>query len=308
VAGAAAGPRDREVGLGPPVDGQRAWATAGLLGVALVWGTTFSAVKDALDAMPATDFLAIRFTVATAVMLALRPGTLRHLDRNSLRDGVGLGVLLGGGYLAQTVGLERITPGVSGVLAGLVVVLAAVVAVAFRLIHTTRWVWSALGLGGLAVAVLALPDDGLGAGEALTVLAALVLAGHLVAFARRSDVHDLWTLTVVQLLTAATILAVLAAPGGITTPPDLGVWVDVAIAAVLAMAVSYVVQTWAQRRLSPTRVGVLLAAEPAFAVLVAVLVADEVLSWQLLLAGALVIASMIVSELGSHRDDPVAAA
>ena len=227
VAGAAADPRDHEVGLGPPVDRQRGWAVAGLIGTALVWGATFSAVKHAVTAMPATDFLAIRFTLAAVVMLALRPGSLRRVHRRTLRHGIPLGILLALAYLAQTTGLERTTPAVSGVLTGVLVVLVPFVAAAILRTPLPRLVWGALATAAIGVAVLASRGAGLGTGEGLTLVAALVLAGHLVALAVSSEAHDLWALTVVQLLTAATVFAVLAAPGGIVAPPDLGVWGDV---------------------------------------------------------------------------------
>lgn len=301
MAEAAAGPLDHDVGLGPPVDRQRGLAIAGLLGVSVVWGSTFSAVKHAVEAMPTPDFLATRFTIAAAIMLALRPGSLRHVHRVTLRHGVPLGLLLGAAYLAQTLGLEGSTAAVAGILTGVLVVIAPFVAAPIVRTRITARVWAALLLGGVAVGVLAVGQAGLRAGEGLVLLGAALLAVHLVGFAACAEVHDLWTLTVVQLLTAATLLAAIAAPDGITAPRDAGVWGAVLLAAVLATAVAFMVQTWAQRRLSPTRVGALLATEPVFAVAVAVWLAGDVLTWQLALAGGLVVTAMVLAELGSAR-------
>lgn len=300
MAGAAAGARDHEVGLGPPVDGQRGWATGGLVGIALVWGASYTAIKDAVEKMPATDFLAVRFTLAAAVMVALRPGSLRHLDRGTLRHGIGLGVCLAAAYLTLTAGLERTTPAIAGLLTALLVVLAPLVAAATVRAPLGTGAWLALAIGALAIGALAI-GPGLRVGEGLTLLGVLILAGHLVALAMCSDLHELWALTVVQLLTAATLLAGLAAPGGISAPPDLTVWGTVVLTAVLATAVAYVVQTWAQLRLSPTRVGVLLAVEPLFAVLVAIWLADELVTWHLVAGAALVVAAMIVTELAASH-------
>ena len=301
MAGAAAAARDHEIGLGPPVDRQRGRATAGLLGIALVWGASYTAVADAVEKMPATDFLAIRFTLAAVIMVALRPGSLRRIHRATMRHGIGLGVGLGAAYLAVTVGLERTTPAVAGVLTGLLVVIAALVAAATVRTPISGGTWVSLGIGSLGLAAIALREPGLGVGEGLILLGTLVLAGHLVALAVCSEQHDLWALTVVQLLAAATVLAVVAAPGGITTPPDLAVWGTVLLTAVLATAVAYVVQTWAQRRLSPARVGVLLATEPVFAVLVAVWLADEVVTWHLIVGGALVVEAVVLAETDAGR-------
>jgi drug/metabolite transporter (DMT)-like permease len=302
VAGAAAGSGDHDVGLGPPVDRQRGWATAGLVGIALVWGATFSAVKDAVESMPSTDFLAIRFTLAAAAMIVLRPSSLRRVHRATVGHGVGLGVLLAAAYLAQTVALESISAGTAGVLTALLVLLAPLVgAITVRTPVPAR-VWAALVLGGAGLAVLATRSGGLGTGEGLTVLAAAVLAGHLVALAAVAERHDLWALTMVQLVTAATVLAVLAAPAGITAPPDASVWRDVLVASVLAIAIALLVQIWAQRRLPPTRVGLLLASEPVFAVLLAWTLAGEVVTWQVAAAGALVVAAVLIVELSANGE------
>jgi len=59
-------------------------------------------------------FLAVRFTVATLVMFALRPTCLRGMTPQGLRRGAGLGVVLGVGYITQTYGcvlLRRRYPG-----------------------------------------------------------------------------------------------------------------------------------------------------------------------------------------------------
>ena len=56
-----------------------------------------------------------------------------------------------------------------------------------------------------------------------------------------------------------------ASPGGITMPPDLSVWGTVVITAVFATALAFVVQTWAQKLVSPANVAVVLTMEPVFA-------------------------------------------
>jgi drug/metabolite transporter (DMT)-like permease len=274
----------------------------GLLAVALVWGATFSAIRHAIEAMPTTDFLAVRVTLAALVMLALRPSTLLRVRAATLRHGVALGVLLAAAYLTQAVGLETTTAGVAGVLTGLVVVLAAVVAAAVARAHVPARLLAALGLGAVGVGILAARSAGLRSGEVLVLVGALVLAVHLVVLAQVAELHDLWTLTAVQLVTAATLLAALAAPDGIVAPPDLGVWGDVALAGVLATAGAYLVQTWAQRRVDPARVGLLLATEPAFAVLVAVWLAGESLTWPLVLAAVAIVAAVVVVELRSPAE------
>ena len=50
-----------------------ALATAALLGTTAAWGSTFFLIKDLLDRVPVTDFLAVRFAMATVAMFLIFP-------------------------------------------------------------------------------------------------------------------------------------------------------------------------------------------------------------------------------------------
>lgn len=77
-------------------------ATCGLLAMTAVWGSTFVLIKDVLNRMPVADFLAVRFTVAALVMLALFAKPVMQLGRAQLWRGLLLGGVYGAGQLLQT--------------------------------------------------------------------------------------------------------------------------------------------------------------------------------------------------------------
>lgn len=289
------------VGLGAPSDRHRGLAVAALLGVTIVWGSTFVVVKDAIERMPAMDFLAVRFTLAAAVMVALRPVALRHVRRSTLRHGVVLGLVLGGAYIAQTLGLVRTTPAVSGFLTGLFVVLTPLFGALLLRRRPSGPVWLAVVIATAGLALISLRGVAFGVGELLTLVCAVGFALHILGLGEWATRHDLWALAIVQLVTAATLCAVAAAPGGIAAPPDWPAWGAVLLTAVLATAVAYAVQTWAQRRLTPTRVALVLTMEPVFAGVFAVWLANENLTWQLAVGGLAIVAAMYVAELGDRR-------
>jgi drug/metabolite transporter (DMT)-like permease len=54
-----------------------------------------------------------------------------------------------------------------------------------------------------------------------------------------------------------------------------------------------VVQTWAQRFVSPTRAAIIFAGEPIFAALFAVLLGGETLTLQQIVGGALIVVGML---------------
>src|ERR1700730_10470813 len=91
-------------------------AELALVGVTIIWGTTFVVVKDVLADISTLIFLALRFAVATIVMLLIYRGALR---RNAIGPGLLAGTLLFTAYVFQTLGLELTTPSKSAFLTSL---------------------------------------------------------------------------------------------------------------------------------------------------------------------------------------------
>src|SRR5689334_3076190 len=97
-------------------------ATGALLVATAVWGATFVTVKDALAASDVFTFLALRFGVGAIAGVVLSAALRERRARSLLKPGLGLGVLLFGGYALQTLGLETTTPARSAFITGLTVI------------------------------------------------------------------------------------------------------------------------------------------------------------------------------------------
>ncbi len=280
--------------------GRSRLAVWSLLLVTALWGSTFVVIKRAVARMPVADFLAWRFVLATAVMMVIRPRALLGLGRQGWWRGSLLGLALGGGYIAQTYGLRYTSAAISGFITGMFVVFTPILG-GLLLRHRIG------GRTGLAVvaaaaglAVISLTGHGLGVGlgVGLTLVCAFAYALQLVGLGEWAADHDPFALTTVQLLVVAVLTVVVALPtGGLGPPPDLYVWLAVAFTAVLATSLAFVIQTWAQRLMSATRTAIVLTMEPVFAGLTAFL-AGESISWRVPVGGALVIAAMLLVELG----------
>jgi drug/metabolite transporter (DMT)-like permease len=166
-------------------------------------------------------------------------------------------------------------------------------------VPAAAWVGVTLATGGLAL--ISLRGLSIGTGELLTLVCAFAYAVQLVGLGEWSARHDPYALAVVQLATV-TVVSVLAALGDrqLVAPPDGGVWAAVLVTSILATAVAFLVQTWAQSFMSATRAAVVLTMEPVFAGLAAV-AAGERLDWRVPAGGALVLAAMYLVELGPRR-------
>lgn len=273
-------------------------ATLALLGVTAIWGSTFVVVKDAITELPVTDFLTWRFGIAALVMLALRPRAIAGLSPAGRRAGLIVGVALAAGYLLQTLGLQHTSAAVSGFITGMFVVLTPLGAAVLLRARPSGMAWAAVALATIGLGMLSLKGTSLGYGELLTLGCAVAFALHIVGLGQWAPRHDAYGLAVVQLLTTAAICAAVAAPGGLAVPRTSSVWIALAITAIGATAVGFVVQTWAQSVLSPTRAAVIMTMEPVFGGLTAVLVAGEVLTGRIMIGAVLVIAAMVLTEVG----------
>ncbi len=282
-----------------------------LLAVTAVWGSTFIVVKDAIGRMPVTDFLTWRFGLASVAMLVLRPRAVFALPPAGLRAGVLLGTALGAGYLLQTLGLQTTPAAVSGFLTGLFVVFTPLGAAAVLRTPPPALAWVAVGVATVGLGLLSLRGGATGAGSAgiasigtgelLTVACAAAFALHIVGLGRWASSFDAYALAVPQLLTTTVLCGVVALPGGLASPPDAGVWGALALTALAATALAFVVQTWAQAHLTPTRTAVVMTMEPVFSLGFAVALAGEALTGRTLAGAALVLVAMLLTELGPRH-------
>lgn len=278
------------------------WLAVGaLLGVTMVWGSTFVVVKDAIERMPVLDFLAWRFAIAALAMLALRPRAIARLGSAGRREGLWLGLALGAGYVTQTYGLAHTSASVSGFITGLFVVFTPLLAALLLRRAVGRVAWSAVGVATVGLALLSLHGLAIGFGEALTVLTAVAFAAHIVGLGEWSAGRDPVGLAVVQLLVVVVLCAAPAVATGLTAPPDAGVWGALALTALAGTAAAFLIQTWAQAHLTPTRTAVVLTMEPVFAGVFGVLVAHDRFGPRTAAGAVLVLVAMLLVELGPRR-------
>jgi drug/metabolite transporter (DMT)-like permease len=276
-------------------------ATLTLLAMTACWGSTFFLIHDLLDRVPAVDFLAVRFAIASAAMLLLAPRAVARLEPRLRRHALVLGALYGVAQILQTIGLGHTPASVSGFITGMYVVCTPLLAAAILRTRITRLTWAAvvLAVGGLGV--LTLQGFSVGYGETLTLLAAILYALHIVGLGAWSRPSDAIGMSILQCLVITAIAFVAAVPGGITLPDRAGDWLSVAYMALFAGAAALLGQTWAQAHLPPTRSAIIMSMEPVFAAFFAVLLGGESVTSRMLLGGVMVLTAMLVVELVPRR-------
>ncbi len=280
-------------------------ATLALLAVTACWGSTFFLIKDLLDRLPVLDFLAVRFLIATVTLCVLFPRALGRLSVAARKQAAVLGLLYGVAQILQTARLAHTPARVSGFITGMYVICTPLFAAPLLRQRIGLATWGAVLLAVSGLGVLTLSGLSVGYGEALTLVAAMLYALHIVglgAWSRAEDAIGMTIgMTIVQLGVITVVCFTVTAPDGITLPDRSGDWASVVYMAVFAAGLALWFQTWAQAHLPPTRSAIIMSMEPVFAALFAVLLGGEDATLRMLVGGSMVLAAMLIVEIAPRR-------
>jgi drug/metabolite transporter (DMT)-like permease len=266
-----------------------------LLVVTAVWGWTFVLVKDAVTQYPTLPFLQIRFALAFVVIALL---VRRVPTRRELQVGAVIGAVLAAGYVAQTAGLTLTSPGNAGLITGLFVVLTPLLNRLFGMpIHW--WTWSAAAVSLVGLVLLTGGPSGMNAGDLLVLLCAALFALHIVFLGRWSPGTSSAALALVQM----GMCTLLFSAGGTWSlrAPNASVWFAIVITGLFASAFGYYVQTWAQAHISANRTALILATEPAWALVAAIALAGQRFGLVEAAGAALLLLAIVGHEVASLK-------
>ena len=282
---------------------QKRLAVVSLTAVAAMWGVAFVVMKPAIAEQPFYDFLATRFTIASIIMVLVRPTVFAQLNRKTLTRGSALGLILGLAYVTQTIGLQTTTAAITGFLTGLYVVITPILGWLLFRRRVGAKVAIAAVMAMIGLGFIAINGFSLEVGQLWGILCAVLFAAHIVGLGRWSAGLDAYALTVVQLVAVTVVCWIGAVPDGYQPPPTANVWGAVLFTAIFATAIGFFVQTWAQARLEPSRVAIILTLEVVFTAVIAVAVGQEVLSLKTIIGGAIMIAAMLLVEWPSRNKE-----
>lgn len=271
--------------------------------VAFIWGSTFIVVKEALGDISVVLFLTIRFALATFALVAvfrMRAALPSLSDRNSMIGGFLAGACLFSGYVLQTFGLRHTSAAKTGFLTGLYIVLVPLLgAIVYKTAPRLSEVMGvALAAAGLAFLTLPAGQFEIGQGDWLVTASTVPFAAQILVLGRWARRVRFVSLSVHQLATCAILGAAtfwwLEAPRAVWSTK---VVVALAVTSLLATALAFTAQSWAQQFTTETRTALILALEPLFAWLASYLLAGELLSKRGIFGAGLILGGILLVEL-----------
>lgn len=290
------------------------WAALGV--VYVLWGSTYLAIKFAIETLPPLLHASFRFSLAglialVAVRIVRGRAALRATRSQLLTAAVsGLLLLLGGNGLV-TIGEQKVDTGVAALIVACVPLWIILLRVLQRDLPGPVTLAGVL-FGLVGVSILFLPGGGSGQVDPLyagmIVLATLSWAIGSYITARSPTPPDPFFLTALQMLVAGVALAVVAlarGEGGDFVPADVstGSWVALAYLVVFGSLFAFTAYVWLLGVAPVSVVSTYAYVNPAVAVVLGVLLNDEHLSSTEILGGLviLVAVAVVVTEEGRRQ-------
>jgi len=293
-----------------------------LVGVTVLWGSTFIVTKDVVHAAPPMLYLVFRFGLAALFLLGLYGRSVR--GRRLIVDGVVLGVLNSLGLVLQVIGQVFTTASKSAFITSLNTPLVPLVSFALYRTRPGTSQLVAVVLATLGLMLLTYPTGGAhwNAGDLYTVGCAAIYSFTIVQIARRAPRHDARPLAAVQVAASALTFACVLAAAQLcihvlppATLPEVvrletrplavtgRLVVEIVYMAIFCTVVTFALQTWAMARLSATHAAIVFALEPVFATMMAIGV-DGSAEWpgaRGATGAAIVMVAVAASELPRRR-------
>ena len=155
--------------------------------------------------------------------------------------------------------------------------------------------------GGLVLAVGG-DDERRLLGDGLALLAAVAVAGYILAGQRaRTRIANLPYVTVVYTITAVVLLVAAVGTGApmLGLPAETYFWI--AASALLPQAIGHTLLNWGLAHASATSIAMAVRAEPVIATLLAIVVLGEIPPWTAVPGGALVLAGVYLAIRSEQR-------
>ena len=266
-------------------------------------------VQKSLHHVTPSAFNVLRFALATFVLVPFvvrrgwRGPEPKPTDswRTLIVAGGVLGVVSLVAYQTQNVGIHHTSTSNASFITGLFVVFTPLIAVVRYRRRPRGRVVIAVGCAALGLFFLTGAQLDVSFGDAITVVTALAWAVWLIGTGEVTRRFDTFGLVLVQVATVTAGSAVIAAFEGFGDVTGIVV-IAVMVTGVGCSAIAFSLSAWAQRIIDPERAGVINLFEPIVAGVIGYSIGERlgVLGY---LGAGLILAGIVVVELGSHSAD-----
>lgn len=281
----------------------RILARFSLFAAALIWGSSFFVLKESVDVLPVAFVLAMRFTIASAILALIFLKHFKRLTRTYIWQSCLVAVTLYGGYLVQTYGLVETTPGKNAFLTASYCI---IVPFLFWAVNHTK-----PSRHNIAAALLCICGIGLVTlqgtiyvtrGDALTLLSGFCYAMQIVLLAMYTPDKDPILFTITELLFTCAFLWITAfLTDSIPSAIPQNMIPKIVYLAVFCTAAAMLLQNIGQKYTKPSAASIILSLEAVFGIIFSMIFYGERITGQLAVGFSLIFAAVVLSQTEKHQ-------
>lgn len=271
-----------------------------LIITAVVWGGGFIGVAKSLDTLGPFYMIALRFLIASILMLIVFGKKLKKVTRNDIWAGIWSGTFLFLGFAGQTLAAKYLSVGKLAFLTALNVLIVPFLARLVFKEHIKKHNIIASIIAVIGFGFLNLTKDtgfSMGIGEVLAVVGAIFFAGQITALGHYTKKIDVCILSVIQMIVCCilgfTCTIFLEAP---PTQLNIEMLLPVGYLGVFSTFVAFLCQTIGQKYTSAARAAIILSLESVFGTLFSVMLLSEVLTVNMTIGSFLILLSVVLAE------------
>lgn len=272
-----------------------------LLAVAIIWGTGFVATQYAIDAgMSASLILALRFSVASIILMLVCNKKLLKIEIETLKIGGIAGVLLFMAFYTQTVGQGLSTVSTSAFLTSTNVIMVPFIVWGITKKSPSYKIYLLALMTMVGVGVLTLSDGfSFKVGDLLVLLCAFLFATHIAFLGVKGRGHNVERLTFVQITVSAILSIIMFVISDLNTATiesfNSGFLATFYLGA-FSTCFCYYGQTKGQQHVKPSKSAIIMSTEGLFGTIFSVILGFEVLRVNMVVGGIIILTAVILSE------------
>lgn len=271
-----------------------------LLIAALIWGSSFIIMKNAVDFLTPATLLLIRFALATVFLTIIFIKPIRSFPKQRIKGCLLTGCCLFCAYYVQTWGLNYTTPGKN---AFLTAVYCAIVPFLMWLFYHKRpdhYHFIAAFICVIGIGCVSLDGDlSINIGDALTLCGGVLYAAHILLTKKYASDVDGGAFTAFQFAGAtclAFLVSLVSEDLSIMTMIQPTIFFQIFYLAFFATAVTMLCQTIGQKNTNECFASLILSLESVFGVIFSVIFYHEVLTIKIVIGFILIFSAIVISE------------
>ena len=271
-----------------------------LLMSALIWGSSFIVMKNAVDFISPFTLLCIRFVLSTIFISILFFNKIKKIKKQDLLGGFLAGLALFSAFSIQTFGLQLTTPGKNAFLTAVYCTIVPLLSwLYFKKKPDKAQIFAAI-LCFIGVGFVSLDSSlKVNLGDLYTLIGGFLYAVHIIACEKAMKKTSPIIITALQFAFASIfsfIAASLFEDISVVFHIDSSIYLQILYLAFFATTLCYLFQNVGQKFVNENIAALLLSLESVFGVFFSILFGQEIMTLQIGLGFMIIFISVLISE------------